>query len=167
MLIISLPKTFKIGDTVHVTWRNAETLVIEPDDVRTITTTYYEGEIITFICDPDEDAANVEAQSCERQSEAMSKHPIQPLEMDQAGTVRFKNNAIVCYLLDNGGIDMNKIAHLPFSEEDREQFAQLIGYTQSDYLMLPYVSDETHDALERIHADTPAIMETAIKERNK
>lgn len=37
-------------------------------------------------------------------------HPIQPLIVDEHGTVRFKPNAIVEHLLDNGGIDMNQIA---------------------------------------------------------
>jgi hypothetical protein len=45
MLILNLPKSFKIGDTINyrtpnetmrITWRDARTLVIEPDDVRTL-----------------------------------------------------------------------------------------------------------------------------------
>lgn len=47
MFFISLPKQFKIGDTVdcrinlrpaRVTWRDADTLVIEPADPRAIIT---------------------------------------------------------------------------------------------------------------------------------
>lgn len=45
----------------------------------------------------------------------MKKHPIQPLEKDDDGVVRFKENAIVKHLLDHGDIDMNKIAILDFS----------------------------------------------------
>lgn len=60
-----------------------------------------------------------------------AKHPIQPLYKSESGVVRFKPNAIVQYLLDNGGISMNDIACLDFSREDREQFAQLIGYSHS------------------------------------
>ena len=70
-------------------------------------------------------------------------HPIQPLAQDEQGTLRFKSNAIVRYLLDNGGIDMNKIATLGFDREDHEQFAQLIGYSLSGYSDLSYVRDET------------------------
>lgn len=56
-------------------------------------------------------------------------HPIQPVAEDAHGIVRFKQNAIVVHLLEHGGIDLNTIARLPFSDEDREQFTQLIGYS--------------------------------------
>lgn len=69
-------------------------------------------------------------------------HPIQPLEPDAHGVLRFKANKIVRYLLDNGGIDMNQIAVLDFSQEDRQQFAQLIGYSLSGYSELSYVDDD-------------------------
>lgn len=69
-------------------------------------------------------------------------HPIQPLFIDENGTERFKANEIVRYLLDNGGIDMNDLAVRDFSREDREQFAQLIGYSWSGACDLPYMSDE-------------------------
>ena len=61
----------------------------------------------------------------------MAKHPIQPLELDAHGVIRFKANAIVRHLLDNGGIDMNMLAAIDFPKEDREQFMQLIGYSHS------------------------------------
>ena len=73
------------------------------------------------------------------------EHPIQPIVRDSHGTVRFKENAIVRYLLDNGGIDMNKLATLPFCQNDREQFAQLIGYSLSGFGDLSYVSDRTYE----------------------
>ena len=74
------------------------------------------------------------------------KHPIQPLVRHDNGGYRFKENKIVSYLLDNGGIDMNKLAVLDFTQNDREQFAQLIGYSIGGYGMLSYVTDETYDA---------------------
>lgn len=67
------------------------------------------------------------------------KHPTQPLERDAHGALRFKRNEIVRYLLDQGGIDMNALAVLPFSPEDRQQFAQLIGYSLVGYGELSYV----------------------------
>ena len=73
-------------------------------------------------------------------------HPIQPLEKDDKGTLRFKANKIVGYLLDNGGIDMNKLSVMDFSDEDRQQFAQLIGYSLSGYGELGYVSDDAYGA---------------------
>ena len=75
-------------------------------------------------------------------------HPTQPLTKDAQGVVRFKPNKIVKHLLDHGGIDMNVLARLEFSDEDREQFAQLIGYSLSGYGELSYVSDDSYRAAE-------------------
>jgi hypothetical protein len=69
------------------------------------------------------------------------KHPIQPLERDADGVLRFKQNEIVKYLLENGGFDLNDLARLPFSDEDRQQLAQLIGYSLDGYGDLSYVDD--------------------------
>lgn len=77
-----------------------------------------------------------------------TKHPIQPISKDENGTLRFKRNAIVKFLLDNGGFDLNKLAVMGFSREDREQFAQLIGYSLSGFSELSYVSDETYGTAE-------------------
>lgn len=74
------------------------------------------------------------------------KNPIQPLYKDEHGTVRFKENALVRYLLDEGGLDMNKLAYVEASQDDREQFAQLIGYSLSGFSELSYVGDETYGA---------------------
>jgi hypothetical protein len=73
------------------------------------------------------------------------KHPVQPLEHDKEGVLRFKANAIVCFLLEAGPYDLNKLAIMEFSQNDREQFAQLIGYSLSGFSELSYVSDETYD----------------------
>jgi len=83
----------------------------------------------------------------------MLKNPIQPLYIDSEGTLRFKKNEIVDYILENGGIDLNQIAQMTFSQDDREQFAQLIGYSLSGYGDLSYVSDETWYAAELQHKD--------------
>lgn len=71
----------------------------------------------------------------------MNHHPVQPLGLDKNGILRFKSNAIVRFLLDNGPFDMNKLAMMEFSDEDRVQFAQLIGYSLSGFEELSYVSD--------------------------
>lgn len=80
----------------------------------------------------------------------MSRHPIQPLEVDPTGVLRFKRNRIVERLLDQGGIDMNTIAMWAakgeVSREDQEQFAQLIGYSHSGAGDLSYVSTEVLEA---------------------
>lgn len=70
-------------------------------------------------------------------------HPIQPVGLDEHGVLRFKKNAIVAYLLENGPIDMNQIALQGFSPKDREQFAQLIGYSVDGAADLSYVRRET------------------------
>jgi hypothetical protein len=71
-------------------------------------------------------------------------HPMQPIAKDEYGVYRFKANPIVRYLLDWGGIDMNKLAALEFDDADREHFAQLIGYSVGGYGELSYVSDESY-----------------------
>ena len=76
--------------------------------------------------------------------------PMQPLAYDEKGVLRFKPNAIVQYILDNGGTDLNKITCLPFSKEDRQQFAQLIGYSLGGYSSLSYVDNESYETAEKI-----------------
>jgi len=68
--------------------------------------------------------------------------PLQPVYKDEHGTLRFKANSIIRYLLDNAGIDMNTLATLPFSQAEREQFASLIGYSLGGFADLSYVSEE-------------------------
>lgn len=82
----------------------------------------------------------------------MSKrHPIQPIEKDEHGTLRFKVNEIVRHLLDAGPFDMNTIAFGDFTNEDRQQFAQLIGYSLSGYGELrSYVDDDAYGTAERM-----------------
>lgn len=77
--------------------------------------------------------------------------PMQPIEKDERGTVRFKPNAIVRYILEHGGIDMNHLACVPgFPVEDQEQFAQLIGYSLGGYSELSYVRDESYETAMRV-----------------
>jgi hypothetical protein len=73
---------------------------------------------------------------------------MQPVDFDgkpqpssPRGVIRFKPNAIVQWLLDNGGKDLNDIARQNFSDDDRMQFAQLIGYSVSGWGDLSYVSE--------------------------
>lgn len=70
------------------------------------------------------------------------KHPIQPTEEDPHGVIRFKKNAIVEYLAQG---KLNDLVVMPFSEEDRQQLAQLIGYSVSGYGTLSYVTDAAWD----------------------
>lgn len=72
----------------------------------------------------------------------------QPMQKIKDG--RFVENAIVRWLLDNGNLDLNDIACQPFSNEDREQFAQLIGYSLSGYSSLSYVSDDSYAKAQKV-----------------
>lgn len=76
------------------------------------------------------------------------KNPIQPLEPDAKGVIRFKANAIVRHLLDtHPSCNMNELARMEFSDDDRQQLAQLIGYSLSGYGELSgYVDDESYVA---------------------
>ena len=78
-------------------------------------------------------------------------HPIQSIGYDDNGVIRFKENAIVNYLLDEGYLNLNDIAIIPFSNADRTQFAQLIGYSVSGGAGLSYFLPE-----QRIEADAIA-----------
>lgn len=71
----------------------------------------------------------------------MNKHPIQPVIRDVHGTANFKANGIVQLLLDAGPFDMSQLARMQFSDEDREQFAQLVGYSVDAFSDLSYTSD--------------------------
>ena len=86
--------------------------------------------------------------------------PMQPVLKDEDGILRFRENAIVRYLLDLAGkhkiADLNSLAELPFSQEDREQFTQLIGYAIGGYHELSYVSDASAAQASRLaHAVDP------------
>ena len=70
-----------------------------------------------------------------------TKNPMQPLVIDDDGVIRFKENGIVSYLLENGGLDLHKLAiQGGFSKDDWTQFNQLVGYSVSGYGDLSSVS---------------------------
>lgn len=76
-------------------------------------------------------------------------HPDQPLHRDNHGVIRFKPNAIVRYILDQpGGLDLNDLSRMGFSQADWDQFAQLIGYSKTGYDELSYVSNAAKDRTE-------------------
>ena len=72
-------------------------------------------------------------------------HPDQPLGLDPAGTIRFKENKLVSTLLklaSKKGIGLNELADMPFSNEDWIQFEQLTGYSHDGFADLSFVPDE-------------------------
>ncbi len=66
-----------------------------------------------------------------------AEHPMQPIAFDRSGVVRFQENRIVRDLLDYAtprGFGLNEIAcRRDYSVQDREQLAQLIGYSVSGF----------------------------------
>jgi hypothetical protein len=77
----------------------------------------------------------------------MRKQPAQPLKIDKERVLRFQENAIVRHVLDfasSRGCSLNELASIPFSKADRQQFAQLIGYSLCGYGELPYVTDAAY-----------------------
>ncbi len=68
--------------------------------------------------------------------------PIQPVYKG-----RFIPNRIVSHLLDSGTIDLNDLAMMDFSDKEREQFAQLIGYSVNGFGSLNYIQDETYETV--------------------
>lgn len=75
---------------------------------------------------------------------------MQPVYLDEHDTARFRPNVLVQYLLDNGAIDMNKLAHVRAPDDDRQQFAQLIGYSVGGYGDLPYCDDEVYNSAAKV-----------------
>lgn len=92
----------------------------------------------------------------ETKTKNLPPHPLQPQYIDEHKIRRFRGNAIVEYLLAEGGIDLNIIARRPFSDADREQFAQLISYSVSGFGELPYVSQDTLAAVQ-VMTDDPSV----------
>lgn len=73
------------------------------------------------------------------------EQPIQPLLVDDQGMRRFKTNEAIRFLLENGKLDLNTLAVMQAASKDREQLAQLIGYSVDGFGSLSYASDRVHD----------------------
>lgn len=92
----------------------------------------------------------------------MSAHPIQPLAKDEHGTLRFRRNAIVAYVIDwcasknrtagyppvpdGPAPSLNELGAMSFPREDWVQLAQLLGYSLSGFGELSYVDDADYQA---------------------
>jgi hypothetical protein len=82
------------------------------------------------------------------------KRPMQPVVLED-GVIRFKENRVVCYLLDRVSVvrvdlnTLNVIKYL-FPQDDWDQFHQLIGYSVSGYSELSSVSPESIAAAEKL-----------------
>ena len=83
--------------------------------------------------------------------ENKQKHPIQPLIVDHNNVIRFKANEIVLKLLNDGPFTMNDL-YIGFSDEDKMQFAQLIGYSLNGFGTLSYTDNETYETAHDMYA---------------
>lgn len=85
------------------------------------------------------------------------KMPNQPLYKDEHGRARFVHNPLVEYMLEEGSIDMNKLARWcgenQIDPEYQAQFAQLIGYSLDGWGTLSYVTDEKWASVEENNND--------------
>ena len=89
-------------------------------------------------------------------------NPIQPTITDEHGYVRFKPNALVRHLLDNGKITMNDLALVECSRDDRQQFAQLIGYSLGGYSDLSYHSESVYVAAQAAHTTSVDVNQARV-----
>lgn len=69
------------------------------------------------------------------QLEIAQRSPMQPIYND-----KFKANKVIVYLLDNPTATTEDVESMPFSNEDKMQFSQLIGMAVGEYTHKPYVS---------------------------
>lgn len=76
----------------------------------------------------------------------------QPIVVAKDRVIRFKENAICRWLVDSKRADLNQLATLPFSDADRMQFAQLIGYSVSGFGDLSYADPAVVAEADRIAA---------------
>ena len=73
-----------------------------------------------------------------------TQHPMQPIIIAEDGRVRFKKNQIVEDLYELHrihGLNLNEMAVRNYKQEDRNQFAQLIGYSVGGWGTLSYAMD--------------------------
>lgn len=80
-------------------------------------------------------------------------NPMQPVFIDNYGASQFKSNKIVKFLYEQLHGGMNTLMQMDFTKNDRQQFAQLIGYSVSGYSELNYV-DETAYLRAQAQAET-------------
>lgn len=100
---------------------------------------------------------------------AAQPYPMQPVVM-VGEVIRFRANPIVAKLLDHCSslpglqkLSLNELCDLGFSNEDFEQFAQLIGYSVSGFRGLSYVSDLAAD---RAQYAAEAVLKSQKRKRN-
>ena len=85
----------------------------------------------------------------ERNKVVRRPHPMQQMVIDGHGTIRFRVNHIVAWMLDHGPWDLNTLTVKGFTKDDWAQFAQLIGYSVDGWGSLPYVTRKQAEKADR------------------
>lgn len=75
-------------------------------------------------------------------------HPVQPLVRGLDGTVSFKANPIVRFLINAGKFDWNVLGLMPWQREDMVQLIQFSGMSLIGFGSSPYVTDEDYNRAE-------------------
>ena len=87
---------------------------------------------------------------------------MQPICIASDGVIRFKQNRMVNDLYEFSqprGFGLNEMARRDYTQEERMQFAQLIGYSVSGYGGLSYASLESAEKADAIAASLIAARE--------
>jgi hypothetical protein len=93
----------------------------------------------------------------------MNKLPMQPVEFDDSGVLRFRGNKVVEYLFETRAINLNTIPTRALPAEDVEQFWQMLGYSLSGYQDLSFIREETKRSLDVIRDDMLGVPPRAVE----
>ncbi len=83
-------------------------------------------------------------------------HPMQPIELDDSGIPRFKENKVIRYLMMRGKVDLNEIGSMVhggmISIEDYTQLRQIMGASVDYFGELSNVPIELRNRADKIAA---------------
>ena len=115
----------------------------------------------------DKIALNIESGQNEVTTKEGTTAPVERLVMPLQPVIdgRFVPNRIVKKLLEVAPIGLNDIAIMDFTNQERMQFAQLIGYSVDGFGSLSYVDDETFNAACMYDKDEQEARNYALREQ--
>lgn len=67
---------------------------------------------------------------------------VQPVYLSDNSRIRFKSNELVRYILDSKDIKLGDLFSMPFSEDDKQHFLQLLGHSLAGYTESAYANAE-------------------------
>jgi len=91
------------------------------------------------------------------------RNPMQPMTTNQDGYHYFKANEIVKYILIASQVNIDEILCDPkFTDDDKRQFMQLVGFSLNRYGDMSCVDTEAYE-IASVMADDPEITEEAAR----